>query len=83
MGYESNAKYKSNNIKEMIIAMLARSKKGTDPEWSELTTIRSNLDKMDHHDYVRIDQILTRKANKKESEYQWGSIVMNCKWKTL
>ena len=61
--------------------MLKRSKEGKDPNWEEWSVIASNIEKMDHHDFVRTDQLLTRKANKKETNYQWGSIVMNCKWK--
>ena len=83
MGYESNEKHEVNDIKERIMKMLARSKQGTDPSWIEMSTVLSNLDKMDHHDYVRTDQLLTRKMNKNEDEYQWGSIIMNCKWKKL
>ena len=34
----------------------------------------------DHHDLCRLDQILTRMQNDKEIEYEWGSIILNCKW---
>ena len=83
MGYESKENYKTSNIKKEIMELLAKSKLGTDPSWTEMSTILSNLNEMDHHDFVRTDQLLTRKANKKETEYQWGSIIMNCKWKKL
>ena len=83
MGYERNEKHETSNIKKQIMEMLAKSKQGIDPSWTEMSIILSNLEKMDHHDFVRTDQLLTREANKKEKEYQWGSIVMNCKWKNL
>ena len=63
--------------------LLEKSKKGIDPRVDELNVILSNIDKLDHHDFVRTDQILTRRQNKLEQEYQWGSIIMNCKWKIL
>ena len=62
---------------------LEKSKTGKDPSVEELAIILSNIDQMDHHDFVRTDQILTRKQNKNETEYQWGSIIMNCKWKNF
>ena len=62
---------------------LKRSKEGIDPTKKEMSIMLSNISKMDHHDLVRTDQILTRKQNKNEKEYQWGSVVMNCKWKML
>ena len=62
---------------------LRKSKSGEDPSIDELTIILSNIDQMDHHDFVRTDQILTRKQNKNETEFQWGSVIMNCKWKNI
>ena len=48
-----------------------------------MNIVRSNIEKCDHHDLVRIDQILTRNKNEKsdDEEFQWGSVVMNCKWR--
>ena len=83
MGGKSNENLQIENIKMYIIQVLERSKAGIDPNNDELSKIASNIEKMDHHDLVRTDQILTRKINKNENEYQWGSIVMNCKWKKI
>ena len=83
MGGESNKKLQIENIKKYIMEMLKRSKEGTDPTKEELSVILSNIDGMDHHDHVRTDQILTRKMNKTDNEYQWGSVIMNCKWKMI
>ena len=83
MGGKSNENSNVQNVKTFIMQMLKKSKLGTDPSNEEMSKMASNIEKMDHHDLVRVDQILTRKANKKETEYQWGSLVMNCKWKTL
>ena len=63
--------------------MLKNTKNCKLPETNDLNIIYSNLDKLDHHDCVRVDQILTIIANNRESEYQWGSICMNKKWKIL
>ena len=81
MGAESNEKLTLQDVKTYIMQLLEKSKKGTDPSNEEMSMIISNIEKMDHHDLVRVDQILTRKMNKNEIDYQWGSIVMNCKWK--
>ena len=83
MGGKSNENLKMKDIKKYIMQMLEKSKAGTDPSNVEMSKIASNVEKMDHHDLVRVDQILTRKVNKDETEYQWGSIIMNCKWKKL
>ena len=83
MGGKCNEKMKMENIKTYIMKILEKSKKGEDPSINELTNIRSNINQMDHHDFVRTDQILTIKANKTEDAYQWGSVIMNCKWKQI
>ena len=83
MGGKSNEKLQTSDIKEYIMQLLEKSKKDIDPSNEELSKILSNIEKMDHHDMVRTDQILTRKVNKNETEFQWGSIIMNCKWKKL
>ena len=83
MGGKSNEKLRIDNIKEYIMQLLKKSKEGIDPSNEDLSKIISNIEKMDHHDMVRTDQILTRKVNKTETEFQWGSIIMNCKWKKL
>ena len=83
MGGKSNEKLNVQNVKTFIMQLLKKSKSGMDPSNEEMSKMASNIEKMDHHDLVRVDQILTRKANKEETEYQWGSLIMNCKWKIL
>ena len=83
MGGKSNEKLGVQNVKTFIMQLLKKSKSGMDPSNEEMSKMASNIEKMDHHDLVRVDQILTRKANKEETEYQWGSLIMNCKWKIL
>jgi len=72
-----------NNIKEKIIKMLETTKKGQIPKITELNKIYNNLEKVDHFDLVRVDQIITIMYNEKETDYQWASVCMNKKWKTL
>ena len=81
--YEKSDKYLEDNIKEYIMNVLKRYKSGTTPQWVEMSTIFSNIDRCDHHDLVRVDQIVTKMQNEKETEYQWGSLVMNFKMRTL
>ena len=83
MGCKSNEKVLKINVKKYIMELLERSKAGEDPKTDELETVLSNIEEMDHHDFVRTDQILTRMQNKMEKEAQWGSVIMNCKWKML
>ena len=82
-GYYINETSKCENIKEIINETLANSKKGIRLSRNNMITIRSNLDKCDHNDMVKIDQCLTREQNLTETEYQWGSLVMNAKWKII
>ena len=65
------------------MSLLEKCKKGQNPEIKELNMIYNNLEKLDHFDLVRTDQIITIQYNKKETEYQWASVCMNKKWKTL
>ena len=83
MGCVSSCNQVTKDVKKYIMDLLEKSKKGIDPRVDELNVILSNIDKLDHHDFVRTDQILTRRQNKLEQEYQWGSIITNCKWKIL
>ena len=83
LGGKSNKKLHVKDIKTYIMQLLKKSKEGKDPSNEEMSKIISNIEKMDHHDLVRTDQILTRKVNNDENEYQWGSLVMNCKWKRV
>ena len=82
-GYSYDANAKCNNIKEKIEMMLRNSKNNIHPSKEEMVTVRSNLDKCDHSDMVKIDQCITREQNTHETDYQWGSVIMNAKWKTI
>ena len=82
-GYHKNDMFKSKDIKSFIFKILEKYKKGTKPSNSDMSTIRSNIDHLDHHDLVRTDQILTMQKNENETEYQWGSVVMNFRMKTI
>jgi len=73
----------SREIKNKIMQMLKNLKEGNEYEDKDLSIIYYNLGNLDHHDAVRLDQILTIIANKKETEYQWASIVMEKKFKIL
>ena len=63
--------------------ILKKSKAGETVKFEEINEIFNNLEKLDHHDCVRVDQILTRIYNERETEFQWGSVCMNAKWETL
>ena len=80
-GYHYDANAKCNNIKEKIEVMLRNSKKDTHPSKEDMIIVRSNLDECDHNDMVKIDQCITREQNSHETDYQWGSVIMNAKWK--
>ena len=81
--YQYDANAMCNNIKDEINRILKNSKRNIHPSREEMITIRSNLNKCDHSDMVKIDQILTREQNQHETDYQWGSLVMNAKWKII
>ena len=72
-----------NKIKEIIKNILEKCKKGKLPNTSDLNIIYNSLKTTDHFDCVRIDQILTIIANRNETEFQWGSICLNKKWKIM
>ena len=82
-GYEIKGEYERDDIKTYIQTILNHCKNGTNPQRDEMSVIYSNIRRCDHHDLVRADQILTRVQNEKETEYQWGSVVMNFKMKIL
>ena len=82
-GYHKNDALKCKNIKHVIHGVLEKYKAGTKPSDTEMSTILTNIEVCDHHDLVRVDQILTRQKNENEIEYQWGSVVMNFKMKTI
>ena len=81
-GYQNEPNLKGKAIKDIIMKVLNENKKGYGTDKKLMNIIRSNVEKCDHHDLVRIDQILTRDKNAKlvNEGYQWGSVVMNCKW---
>ena len=80
-GCSENLEYKIDGVKQYVMGMLERSKKGIDPTVQELMTVRNSIEMGDHHDMIRVDQVLTRMANREESEYQWGSVVLGLKMK--
>lgn len=80
-GYKKDEDHEVTNIKTYILKLLEKSKQGTDPNEREMMTVRANIEKGDHHDMIRVDQLLTRMANKGEEEYQWGSVVLGLKMK--
>ena len=73
----------SENIKNQIMKILNNCKNGKLPETNDLNIIYNNSEKLDHFDLVRTDQIITIIYNSKETEYQWGSVCLNKKWKTI
>ena len=81
MGYQKAENLKIDNIKTFISRVLTNNKKDNPVQDIDLNTILSNIDKCDHHDLVRTDNIITRIWNKNNEEYQWGSVVQNLKWK--
>ena len=82
-GYHANPDFECNNIKDKINEILRNSKKNIHPSAEDMITIRSNIQKCDHSDMVKIDQCITREQNQYETEYQWGSVIMNAKWKII
>ena len=81
MGYENSKNLEIKDIKAFVIKVLSNNKKGEMVQKVEFNTILSNIDKCDHHDLVRVDNIITRTWNETDKEYQWGSVVQNLKWK--
>ena len=63
--------------------IVKRCNKNELPETDELNLIYNNIKLLDHHDCVRTDQIITKLYNSRETIYQWASVCMNQKWKTL
>ena len=82
-GYHYNEELRGLKISGIITAELAKSKKGMRVDPVEMAKIRTNIDEINHHDAVNIDQILTRIENTAEKDYQWGSLVLNKKWKII
>ena len=81
MGHEKSKNLEIEDIKAFIIKVLSDNKKGELVQEVKFNTILSNIDKCDHHDLVRVDNIITRTWNETDREYQWGSVVQNLKWK--
>ena len=82
-GYNDNTQTDGITIKKHIRMVLNKSKKGVEISGTDMNVIYAELNKIDHEDAVNIDQILTRMRNEEEKEYQWGSVVLNRKWKLL
>ena len=82
MGYKKEGVQKEN-VKQEIMSKLKEIKKGIKPTFEQMCTIFFNIENCDHHDLCRLDQILTILHNEKCTEYQWGSVTLNCKWKIL
>ena len=72
-------------IKEKIINVLKYSKNGIAPSKMDMNIIYGAIQDCDHHDLCRVDQILARIKNaaEPENEFEWGSIILNCKWKKI
>ena len=84
MGYKREGVQKGKEkVKQDIIKLLKSTKLGTMPPFEQMCTIFINIDKCDHHDLCRIDQIMTILHNKNCTDYQWGSLTLDCKWKVL
>ena len=82
MGYKKEG-VQIEDIKAEIMSRLKEIKKGNKPTNDQMCTILKNIEKCDHHDLCRVDQILTILHNETCTDYQWGSITLNCKWKIL
>ena len=82
-GYEKLEYVDDSKVKEKIIEMLKMSKTEKIPPKSEMNKIFTKINECDHHDLCRLDQILTRIKNTGEDEIEWGSLILNCKWKKL
>ena len=81
MGHEKSSILKTEDIKSFIMRVLTSHKKNELIQNTDLNTILSNIENCDHHDLVRVDNIITRIWNANNGEYQWGSVVQNLKWK--
>ena len=74
---------KETDAKKRIMKILKDCKNGKLPEINDLNIIYSNAEELDHFDLVRTDQLITIIYNSTETEYQWGSVCLNKKWKIL
>ena len=80
-GYQYDEELTNMEVKRIILVELENSKRGREVNRYQMNIIRTNLERADHNDMVNIDQILTRIKNEKETEYQWGSLILGRKWK--
>ena len=80
-GYKYDEELTNMEIKRIISVELENSKRGREVNRYQMNIVRTNLERADHNDMVNIDQILTRIKNEKETEYQWGSLILGRKWK--
>ena len=81
MGATKNEKHEKSNIKPFIMNVLKKNKCNDIIQTEDFNIVLTNLDKCDHHDLVRIDNIITRIQNEKDGEYSWGSVTQNLKWR--
>ena len=81
-GFKINGVQK-DNVKKELMEMLKKIKTGIKPTFEQMCTILTNIEKCDHHDLCRLDQILTILKNENCTDYQWGSVTLNCKWKIM
>ena len=63
------------------MSVLKKSKCNDEIQVKDLNIVLTNLKECDHHDLVRVDNIITRIQNGKDGEYSWGSVTQNLKWK--
>ena len=81
MGATKNENHENSNIKPFIMSVLKKSKSNEIIQTEDLNIVLTNLNECDHHDLVRVDNIITRIQNKKDGEYLWGSVTQNLKWR--
>ena len=82
-GYEAKRGEQVVNVKKLLNDMVRKAKKNENVTKLEMCTVMRNLDKCDHHDLCRLDLVMTIETNRSEAEYQWGSVVLGCKWKIV
>ena len=81
LGATKNKNLETTNVKSFILSVLKRSKNNDIIQTKDLDIVLTNLEECDHHDLVRVDNIITRIQNGKDGEYSWGSVTRNLKWR--
>ena len=81
--YESKGVFNGEveDYKNYVNEIKSKTRKGGTPTKEEIGKIMFNIDKGTHNDIVNIDAIITNLANRDLSEYNYGSLLMNCKWR--